>query len=197
MEEAKKVLLDVIRTRRSVRSYRQDPLPRELLDEIIEAGRLAPSGNNTQSVHFIVLNTPEKMAELRDVVTGVLANTPVREGMPAMFVGLINKAKEGPVEVSYGAPCLVLTANKQGYDNALNDCACALENMMLAASASGLGSCWINIYYRLRQAPAMREYLLKLGMREDEEVCGALVLGYSDHIETTPLPRTGNPVTYT
>lgn len=196
MADRKESLQTIIHTRRSTRKYKPDPLPKELLDEIIEAGRMAPSGNNNQSTHFIAITDPARLAELREVMTGVLAHIPVKEGMPPPLVGLINKAKRETVDVGYGAPALVLAANKKEYYNAMADCSCALENIMLMANACGVGSCWINQYYLLREAPPIRAFMERLGLKEDEEVCGAVVLGYADQPQTTPLPRTGNPVTY-
>lgn len=196
MEDVKNGLLRAITARRSTRSYKQDTLPREMLDAVLEAGRMAPSGNNNQSTHFLVVTNPALLAELRGVVTGVLANTPIREGMPEPFVALIKNAKQGAVDVSYGAPALIITTNKKGYGNAIADCSCALQNMMLMAAACELGSCWINQFHLLREAPPLRAFMEKLGLREDEEVFGALSLGYTDKLLNTPLPRKGNPVTY-
>lgn len=196
MDTTQKGLFETINTRRSCRQYRSDPVPKALLEEVVEAGRMAPSGGNNQTTHFIVIQKPQKLAGLRDTLTAVMANTPVRDGMPPQMVALINRAKEGPVDVNYGAPVLILTANKKGYSNAMADCACALENMMLAASAKGIGSCWINLYALLRDVPPLRGYIESLGMAADEEVCGALVVGFTDKLETTPLPRSGNPVTF-
>lgn len=196
MDTTQKNLFDIIGTRRSCRQYRPDPVPRNLLEKVIEAGRLAPSGNNSQSTHFIVITNPEKLAGLRNTLTAAMANTPITEGMPPQMAGLINQAKQGPVEVNYAAPALILTANKKGYANALADSACALENMMLAATATGLGSVWINLYARLKDVPPLRAYMEGLGMAADEEICGSLAIGYAEQVDTAPLPRTGNPVTY-
>ena len=78
------------------------------------------------------------------------------------------------------------------------DCACALENMMVAANALDLGSCWINQLHWLTEEPQLREYLKQLGMKENEQVYGAVALGYPDTEDglpvRTPLPRTGNEV---
>ena len=196
MDNVKKGLLEAIHTRRSTRQYRADPVPKELLEEVVEAGRMAPSGGNNQTTHFIVVTDPGKLAELREVVTGILANMPIKEGMVPQFVGIIKKAKEETVDIAYGAPALIFTANKKGYDNAIADCACALQNMMLTASAHGIGNCWINQFYLLREVPPLRSFMESLGLKADEEVCGALALGYAYKLETTPLPRNGNPVTY-
>lgn len=196
MQKAKRDLFELIRTRRSTRSYRPAPLPDGVLEKIIEAGRYAPSGNNNQTTRFIAITSQEKLARLREVITGVLANTPAREGMPPPLLGLIKRTQEGPVDVNYGAPVLVITANKKGYANAMADCSCALMNMMLMAEQEQVGSCWINQYRLMGEAPPLQAFMKELGMQEDEEVYGALVLGYTDKLEGEPLPRKGNPVTY-
>jgi nitroreductase len=196
MEEVKKGLLAAIRARRSTRSYRADPLPDALLEEILQAGRMAPSGSNNQFTHFMAITSREKLDGLRAVVTDELAGMAEREGLPPTLPGLIKRARQGPIDVTYGAPALVLTANRKGYYNALADSACALQNMMLTAAANEIGCCWINQYRQLAEAPFLRAYLEKLGLHENEEICGALALGYADKLESNPLPRTGNPVTY-
>ncbi|MDR0855925.1 MAG: nitroreductase family protein [Clostridiales bacterium] len=186
----------LVRARRSTRSFSPKPLEAAIVESVIEAGRYAPSAVNNQFTHFIVITNPESLAALRGIVTGVLANTPVREGMPKPFVGMIERAKLGPVDVTHGAPVLVLTASKKGYPNQVADCACALQNMMLAAAAEGIGSCWINLFSMMRDVPPLRAFFVQNGLKEDEEICGALILGHSDTIQTAPLPRTGNAVTY-
>ncbi len=196
MQEQSSKVTEIIRARRSTRSYRPEPLPHEVLERVVEAGRYAPSGNNHQSTHFIVLTSPTRMAKLREVVTAALAAIPEREDTPASMLSLIKRAREGTVDVNYGAPALVLTANKKDYVNAMADCACALENMMLAACEAGIGSCWINQYKHLGAAPPLAAFMKEVGLAEDEAIYGALALGYAEHLETEPLPRKGNPVTY-
>ena len=196
MEERKDMLREAIYSRRSTRRYRQDPVPEELLMEVVEAGRMAPSGNNRQNTHFIIVADPQNLFKLRGAMKDALANMPVREGMSASLIGLIKQAKEGAdVDVSYGAPVLILAANKKSSDNAMADSACALQNMMLMAAACGLGSCWINQYARFCGEPALRSGMEALGLQADEGVYGALALGYAEKLATEPLPRTGNPVT--
>jgi nitroreductase len=116
--------------------------------------------------------------------------------MPKPLLGLIARAKDGLVDVTYGAPVLVITASKKGYPNNIADSACALQNMMLTASANGVGNCWINLFYAFRDVPPLRAFFERAGLAGDEEVCGALVLGLADDIAAEPLPRTGNTVTY-
>ncbi|MCL2112194.1 MAG: nitroreductase [Clostridiales bacterium] len=196
-DAVKKGLKEAIYQRRSTRAYLDKPVPEEIIEEILDAGRHAPSASNKQRSHFFVITNPEKLAELREVMTGVLAAMPEQEGMSPVIISLIQRAKAGPVDVTYGAPALIVTTNIMGGPNGLSDTACALQNMMLTASALGMGNCWINQFLSLRDAPPLRKFFEGLGVPDDQEVCGSLALGYAaGPIEPAPLPRTGNPVTY-
>ncbi|MCI7063161.1 MAG: nitroreductase family protein, partial [Mitsuokella jalaludinii] len=100
----------------------------------------------------------------------------------------------------YNAPVLIVVANKRDYGNKYADVSCAMQNMMLAANALDLGSCWINQLRWLQDNPVLRAYLQKLGMAEDEEVCASLSIGYPDTPDGLPgrrvMPVMGNPVVY-
>jgi len=195
-DNIKIALKEAIYQRRSSRVYTEQPVPDEILEEILDAGRHAPSASNQQRTHLVVITNAEKRAELRDVMFGVAADSPEKEGLSAALLSLIQRAKQGTVDVTYGAPVLIVTTNKKGSANAAADCACVLENMMLMASANGLGNCWINQFYTFRDEPAVRDFFAGLGVSEEEVICGALSVGYTEDLQTTPLPRTGNHVTY-
>ena len=112
----------------------------------------------------------------------------------------IRLSKKGTYVFHYHAPTLIIVANKRGYGNRYADTACAIENMMLAANALDLGSCWINQLRWLKDNPVLLDYLCELGMQEDEQVFGSLSLGYPDTEDGLPnrkiLPIRGNEVTY-
>ena len=95
-------------------------------------------------------------------------------------------------------PVLIVTANRKGYGKAMADSACAPENMMIAANALDLGSCWINQLHWLDEDASVRGYLEKLGLKADETVTGGLILGYGydGRPVRSELKRTGNPVTW-
>ena len=190
-------LKEAIYQRRSTRKYSTEMVSAELIEEILDAGRHAPSAMNMQRSRFFVITNAEKLAELKVVLTGVYANMTEKEGMPPLMLQLMKAAKAGEmIDNFYGAPVLIVTANAKGSLNSIADCTCALENMMLTAAAAGLGNCWINQCYLFRDAPPVKDFFAGIGLTEDEEICGAMALGYSENIETTPLPRTGNRVTY-
>ena len=191
--------LELIKSRRSTRKYKAQNVPEEMLNQVIEAGRYAPSGGNCQSTHFIVVKNKEIMAELADLVQQEFAKMEITPGLYKSIVNSINLSKTGKYVFHYNASVLIITANRKDYGNNIADCACALENMMLMANALDLGSCWINQLKWLNENPVMLEYMKKLGMDETERVYGALAIGYPDTADglpdREPLKRTGNIVT--
>jgi nitroreductase len=115
-------LYDAIRSRRSVRSYDDRPVPREALGRILEAARQAPSANNTMPWRFVVVTDPAVRTAIAD--SGVYGKFLVR--CPVVIVG-----------------CGDAAASPKWY---AIDTAIALEHMALAAVAEGLGSCWIGSF---------------------------------------------------
>ena len=191
--------LELIKSRRSTRKYKTDAVPEEKLNQVIEAGRYAPSGGNCQSTHFIVIKNKEILAELAGLAQQEFAKMEITSGLYKSIVSSINLSKSGNYVFHYNAPVLIVTANQKDYGNNIADCACALENMMLMANALDLGSCWINQLKWLNENPVILEYMKKLGMDENERVYGALAVGYSDTADglpdRKPLERVGNRVT--
>ncbi len=190
--------LEAIFTRRSTRRLLPDRPPRGVIEQIIEAGRRAPSGSNSQTTHFIVITDPQALTDLAALVRAEFARV---EAGPDTYVSLRNSiaaSKKGDYVFHYGAPVLIVTANRIGYGNAMADSACALENMMIAANALDLGACWINQLHWLTDHEAVRDFMRGLGLAENETITGGLILGYGADgaPNRTELPRTGNPVTW-
>ena len=105
--------LEAIRTRRSVRKYTGDPIPREDLETIIDAGRLAASGNNRQPWDFIVITEREMIDQL--------------------------KVASAWMEEAGAIVAVVMDPDSRWW---LEDGAAAVENMLIANTALGYGSCW-------------------------------------------------------
>ena len=116
-----------IRTRRSVRAYRSDPVPEESLKKILEAARLAPSAANRQQWKFVVVRDPEKRKQLSQAAH--------HQG----FVG------EAPVVIAAVAlePERVMSCEVPAY---AVDLAIAVDHITLAAVEEGLGTCWIGAF---------------------------------------------------
>lgn len=193
-------IFEVITTRRSTRSFKSLKIEKEVLNQIIEAGRFAPSGSNSQTTHFIVIQSAKILSELATLVRQEFAKMEVTEGMYRSLVSSIKRAKMGKYTFHHNAPVLIITANKKEYGNNIADCVAAIENMMLMANALNLGSCYVNQLKWLNQNEIIVDYLHKHGLNSDELVCGGISIGYPDTESglplRVPLQRTGNVVTF-
>ncbi len=191
---------DAIVTRRSTRSYSSETVDQQLLDTIIDAGRMAPSGGNSQTCHFIVITNKDLLQKLAKMVKNCFAAMEVTDGMYKSIASAITRAKTGNYVFHYGAPCLIVMANEKNYGNNMADCSCALENMMIMANELDLGTCWINQLRWLNEDAGLLKLFRELGMKDNERIYGSLAVGYpatEDGLPVRkPLPRTGNEVTY-
>ena len=182
-------------TRRSTRKYLDKEVSQELLEKIIETGRYAPSGGNSQSNHFLVIQNKQIIDHLVKMVERAFSQMEITENMYRSLQNSINLSKKGGYVFCYNAPVLIIVANKKDYGNNQADCALALENMMLEANELDLGSCYINQLKWLNEDQKILSYLQSLGMNEDERVYGSLIVGYPDTNDGKPL-RKGNEVTW-
>lgn len=187
-----------IMTRRSTRRFLEKKLDDELIEKIVEAGRHAPSGGNCQSTHFFVITNRELLDKLAIMVRNSFSIMELKEGMYKSLVSSITQSKRGDYVFHYNCPVLIVTANQKDYGNNIADCACALENMMIAANELDLGSCWINQLKWLNEDEGLLNLFRSLGLEESERIYGALAVGYAlseDGLPNrNPLPRTGNKV---
>ncbi len=143
---------EVIEERRSVRSYRLDPIPEEVLARVLEAARKAPSANNFQPWKFIVVKEEERRRRIAELCMG------------QSFVG------EAPVVI---VACGLPTPSRiGGYTSSmLVDVAIAVEHLVLAAANEGLGTCWIGAFDNTR----LKRYL---GIPEEVQVVAVIPVGY-------------------
>ena len=191
---------EAIITRRSTRNYKEDPVETEKINKIIEAGRTAPSGGNNQTNHFLVIQDRAVLDKLIALVETAFSKMEAEEDMYISLKHSIAAAKKGGYVFCYNAPLLIVVANQKNYGNNMADCACAIENMMVAANALDLGSCWINQLKWLNEEPEILAYLRSLGMKENERVYGSVIIGYpateNGFPLRTPIELKGNDVTF-
>lgn len=192
--------LKAILTRRSTRNYRSDAVEPEKLNKILEAARQAPSGGNNQTNHFLVIQDREVLQKLVGMTETAFAGMEADENTYASLRHAIQASKKGGYVFCYNAPVLIVVANQRDYGNNMADCACAIENVMIAANALDLGSCWINQLRWLNEEPTLVEYLCSLGMKASERVYGAVIVGYPASVDGLPdrkhMPQKGNEVTF-
>lgn len=161
-------LIDLIKTRRSVRSYKANPVPQELLDTVLEAGTYAPTGGGHQSPVIVAVTSPETRERLRALNAAVMG-------------------KE--TDPYYGAPAIVVVLADGGRGTFVEDGSCVLENLMLAAHAVGLSSCWIHREREIFDSEEGKALLKEWGLPETLRGVGAIALGYADGPEPAAAPR--------
>ena len=170
--------LEAIYTRRSTRNYKPDAVEKEKLKKLLEAARQAPSGGNRQTNHFLVIQNRAALEKLIALTEAGFRKMEADETTYPSLRHAIEASKKGGYVFCYNAPLLIVVANRKDYGNNIADCACALENMMVAANALDLGSCYINQLRWLNEDEALVDYLRSLGMKENERVYGAVIVGY-------------------
>ena len=165
MNEAYRNLLE----RRSIRKYDDRPVPDEVLDAILAAGIHAPSGMNTQGVRLVAVRDPQTVACLSKLNAAVM------------------NATNDPF---YGSNCVVIVlADPEIYNGWVEDGALALGNMMNAAHALGLGSCWIHRAKQVFDSPEGKALLEKWGLPTHLRGVGNCILGYPACDLPNPAPR--------
>lgn len=183
--------LEAIRARRSIRNFRSDPVPRELIDQVLEAARLAPSGKNQQPWRFNVYGGEAKRALLEAMAHGLERELRGQALLPASRAGLADAANT--LRIMRKAPVIILALDAYGDDpfapseggariadlvNTLSMGA-AIENLLLAAQELGLGALWIaNTFFAYPELCACLDMPLRL--------ISAVALGYANE---APPPR--------
>ena len=147
-------VLDAIRRRRSIRNYKPDPIPKDVLDKLLEALRLAPSAGNRQPYKFIIVldeETRKKLAAACRFNPGRLNGQEFIADAPLVIAacGSVRKAitryyKDGEVFLTIGTTPEEIDKDPIEYDNTMPiDLAIALDHLTLVAAAEGLGTCWV------------------------------------------------------
>ncbi len=190
-------LLNVLRSRRSIRQYKKQAVPKEEIEAVLDAIRYAPSGSNAQSWRFIVLTDPEKIQTLRKHVVKMmfimrkmlkyakLVKPLIPKGMKnkvldlstkTVIDGLLTSIKKGEDSIFYNAPVILITyAPKfRGIEGA--EAGIAFTYGMLAAQARGLGTCWIGFAQVALQR--FKKFKKLLDIPKHNRVNGILTLGY-------------------
>lgn len=167
-------LYEMLLKRRTIRSFRSDVIPKEIMEKLIFVAKFAPTAIGLQDRHFTVVNN-------RAVMDDILAAA-VKNG--ATFLPGHTPFYNAPTVVVFSAP----EKSKYGRENA----ACAIENLMLAACSFGLGTCYIcSVLPGLCDAAVMRE----LKLPENYVPLGCVSVGYSAEKAPEPKSRRTDDVT--
>lgn len=175
---------EILVKRRSVRHFQDKVVPLELVIKILAESTLAPSAGNEQPWSFIVVSK----RELIDRISGVCKRSMLERiaSNPNDYARRYEKMllKEH-FHIFYHAPVVIYIVGDASLKNLYVDCALAAGYLMMAATAEGLGSCWVNFGAEIRD-PALRD---ELGIREDHKIVAPIALGYPERIPDIPKRR--------
>ena len=179
-------LIEAVKNRRSVRKYREKPVPRELLEELMEAACWAPSADNAQPWYFVVLTKPEEIQRMRETMEKV--SEEIRPHLEELFPRHPRVVNETTAFLRClgGAPVYVLAFLQKDYgrirDSMVESTAAAIQNLLLAAHEKGLGTCWVNAATGLGYGPALQQ----LFAPDKGEFVSLIALGWPDQKPRTP-----------
>ncbi len=165
----------LIRSRRSVRRFKPDPVAPEVLDDLLALTRWAPTGGNSQLVKWLLVEKPETMKAISGLVADWARGT--RE------LGFLAAAWDAGHDVILrGAPNLAIAYAGDGYGSTAADCVIAAATLELAATSRGLGACWAG-FFMIACANGYPPLLDLLGLKkEDGKVHAALMLGHPQYV---------------
>ena len=167
MNEALKNLME----RRSCRSYKPDPIPAEILDQILEAGTYAATGMGRQSPVMIAVTDKKTRDQLSRMNADVMG------------------ASSDPF---YGAPVVVVVLADRSVPTCLYDGSLVMGNLMNAAHSLGIASCWIHRAKEEFDSAEGKAILKSLGIEGDYEGIGHCILGYAAQESKPAAPRKDN-----
>lgn len=173
-------ITELMMSRRSIRQYKDAPISRETLDQILTCGVNAPNGKNLQAYEIRVLSP----ALIDSITAAVLKDNPQlgeRKGFKNIFVN---------------APYVICIANDTRYDMSQIDCGLLGENIILSAWAKGIGTCCLGSSARwIKDSPSAKPYLDRMAFSEGYELLYCIALGYPDETPAAK-PRTMDKIKY-
>lgn len=181
-------LIEAIKSRRSIRKFKEESLPSETIKELIETAVWCPSATNLQPWGFVVINDREYLKELSDLAKAdwliKLKGIEGKEQYKAMM--------ENPdFNIFYNAPTLLNIYGLKESKWSINDCSMLAQNLMLLAWEKGIGSCWIGFAQNICNS---KEFKVKHNVRDDYDLVAAIILGYPQSMPKGVVPRKEYPI---
>ena len=183
----------LLKSRRSIRAYKENRVPHALLAKLIDIARYAPSGSNAQPVHWLVVEDSAEVKKLAGLVIqwmSLLVRKSPRDVEPFHFNLYVNAWERGEDRILRGAPHLIVAHAPKDTALAQENCAIAVTYLELAAYSQGLGTCWAG--YFMLAAASFPAIMNTLALPGGHRCFGALMVGYPKH-EFKRIPLRNEP----
>lgn len=159
-----------LKERRSIKKYKPDAVPEELLTAVLETGTYAPTGMNRQSPVMVVIKDKKERDKLSRLNASIMG---------------------ADIDPFYGAPVVIVVLADKNIPTHIEDASLVMGNLLNAAHSVGLGSCWIHRAKEEFETAEGKDLLKKWGLSENYVGVGHCILGYADE-ERKAMPRKEN-----
>ncbi|MCK5795391.1 MAG: nitroreductase family protein [Anaerolineales bacterium] len=164
-------ILSALKSRRSVRKFSSEPVSTEMISQILDTSRYAPSASNIRPVKWLHLHGRSSLETIAGMTAEAISSLPVYSTFTKMW-------HKGVDMITRGAPTCVLTYTNKSAGWNREDSAIAITYAEISAHALGLGTCWGGLVMKAAQLnPELQKYL---GLQDNESVTGALLLGFPE-----------------
>jgi nitroreductase len=186
-----------IRARRSIREFKDQPVPRELIQRLINIAHYAPTGHNNQDVEWLVIDDKATLINIEKAGIGWIRDTMEHQpqmsrvfNLPAMLV----KQEKEMNSFLRGAPVMICATNRMKQSMALTNCVIAMTTLELAATSLGLGGCWAGMVYMM--AASYPPVAQAIGLPAGQTAHAVMVVGYPKYQYTRLTERKPAPITW-
>jgi nitroreductase/NAD-dependent dihydropyrimidine dehydrogenase PreA subunit len=178
-----------LRSRRSIRSYKETSVPREKLAELVNIAHYAPTGHNLQGVSYIIIDDRKILDKAVKITAEELKNDKTLSGKFDDFIKVYTE--KGVDTILRGAPSLVLAIADADFQRGRENSIFSLAYMELYAPTLGLGSCWAGVFERIALKDDSPMFKL-FNIPKDKKITGAVMVGYPKYnyprlVERSPL----------
>jgi nitroreductase len=168
-----------LKSRRSIRAYSEEPLPRETLAKLLDTARYAPSAHNDQTVHWIVITDKKELKNFSAMIIDwmrIMVKAMPETETAELMTAFVKSWERGEDPILRGAPHLVIGHANESTLMPMENCSIALTYLELAAFSMGLGACWAGAFQLAAMShPPITE---ALELPEGHKSYGAMMIGY-------------------
>jgi nitroreductase/NAD-dependent dihydropyrimidine dehydrogenase PreA subunit len=180
----------LMKSRRSIRIYKDEPVERNIVERILDTCRYAPTGSNSQTVKWIIISEKDRIRHLGQLAIDWMKFAIETRNEWAAILPLSNIVKgweQGQDTIFRGAPMIVITHAPEVGSLPLENCVIAMTYFDLASASMGLGACWVGLFMiAAAQHPPVRQVLR---IPADNKLFGTMVVGYSKYAYQRIPPR--------
>lgn len=185
--EHKNEVVEAIKNRRSIRSYKPEQIDQAQLDTIIDCGISAPSALNKQSWEIRVIQDADLLKRINDSF--------VEKAKGKELKGSAARAQEPGFSVFHGTPTLIIVAKDKSNPYSAVDCGLLAQNILLSAESMNIGTCTIGNMASILNDPDAKEFLKEINMPDTHEVAFGIAIGYKNE-SPEAKPRDASKVQY-